>query len=159
MFQGAGPTLDAAILYCLENGNVEGCRALLQPLYERNQFSSVIAQQTLCLHLENLLQKRSRSEPRARQQRLLNIRNSFRLSNMWRVVEALLEEMTVEEDDEPSEMEASRQMDQYIRELRRPGTEPAERRHPYGMVLFLHLPLLQAGQRRELHSLRYQSAH
>lgn len=116
MFQGAGPTLDAAILYCLENGNVEGCRALLQPLYERNQFSSVIAQQTLCLHLENLLQKRSRSEPRARQQRLLSIRNSFRLSNMWRVVEALLEEMTVEEDDEPSEMEASRQMDQYIRE-------------------------------------------
>ncbi len=116
MFQGTGPTLDAAILYCLENGNVEGCRALLQPLYERNQFSSVIAQQTLCLHLENLLQKRSRSEPRARQQRLLSIRNSFRLSNMWRVVEALLEEMTVEEDDEPSEMEASRQMDQYIRE-------------------------------------------
>lgn len=115
MFQGAGPTLDAAILYCLENGNAEGCRALLQPLYEKNLGSSVVAQQEMCLHLENLLQKRVRNDARARQQRLLSIRNSFCLSNMWKAVMELLDEMEVPQSDEPSEMEASRQMDLYIR--------------------------------------------
>lgn len=112
-FLGAGATLETTLHHCIETGDADGCRALLEPLYEDNRSRSVLAQQELCLYLVNLMQFGRESTAADRQQRSIRIRNSFCLQTMWQSVEELFVGL---KPTQPQEEESWRRIEQFIHE-------------------------------------------